>query len=316
MAISNETPGLRAEILVDGQPLPEYEDDEAELNTVTRYIEASSNKEFVLRWEFGHPFPERYGVEMRVSIDGAAYRVKIKEANELYRPGGHTKTGVGHKKHGQCFRRNYRFTALNIVEEVPGTVNARQLKQDLESKGNIRMEFRFISNMRESNGDHRSSKKATLQPMGAIPEKALKGDARSHQATLGEPRPARPRRARQEYDYVDATPFATFVFKYRSRASLKALRIINDAEDVDTRSLDDMPEDSMNEHQLREALRRARRQDANGRSVKQEIHASRRVKRERTETATLADDNNDEVTIVESRSRKRPRGEPEVIVLD
>ncbi|KAH3917425.1 hypothetical protein HBI56_118040 [Parastagonospora nodorum] len=316
MAISNETPGLRAEILVDGQPLPEYEDDEAELNTVTRYIEASSNKEFVLRWEFGHPFPERYGVEMRVSIDGAAYRVKIKEANELYRPGGHTKTGVGHKKNHQCFRRNYRFTALNIVEEVPGTVNARQLKQDLESKGNIRMEFRFISNMRESNGDHRSSKKATLQPMGAIPEKALKGDARSHQATLGEPRPARPRRARQEYDYVDATPFATFVFKYRSRASLKALRIINDAEDVDARSLDDMPEDSMNEHQLREALRRARRQDANGRSVKQETHASRRVKRERTETATLADDNNDEVTIVESRSRKRPRGEPEVIVLD
>ena len=45
----------------------------------------------------------------------------------------------------------------------------------------------------------------------------------------------------------------------RATASLKALRIINDAEDVDARSLDDMPEDSMNEHQLREALRRARR---------------------------------------------------------
>lgn len=57
-------------------------------------------------------------------------------------------------------------------------------------------------------------------------------------------------------------------------------------------------------------------QDADGRRIKQEAHASRRVKRERTEIATLADDDNDEVTIVESRSRKRPRGEPEVIVLD
>lgn len=46
---------------------------------------------------------------------------------------------------------------------------------------------------------------------------------------------------------------------FRATASLKALRIINDAEDVDARSLDDIPEDSMNEDQLREALRRARR---------------------------------------------------------
>lgn len=114
MAISNETPGLRAEILVDGRPLPEYEDDEAELNTVTTYIEASSDKEFALRWDFAHPFPEQYGVEMRVSIDGADYRINIKEADKLYKRGGHTKTGVGHKKRSQCFRRNYRFTALNI----------------------------------------------------------------------------------------------------------------------------------------------------------------------------------------------------------
>jgi hypothetical protein len=56
--------------------------------------------------------------------------------------------------------------------------------------------------------------------------------------------------------------------------------------------------------------------DADGRRVKQETHASRRVKRERTETAALADENDDEVIIVESRCRKRPRGEPEVIVLD
>jgi len=116
MAISNETPGLRAEVLVDGRPLPEYEDDEAELNTVTRYIEALSDKDFALRWEFEPPFPEQYGVEMRVSIDGAKYRGNIKGADELYRQGGHTKIGVGQKKRGQCFLQNYRFTALNIGE--------------------------------------------------------------------------------------------------------------------------------------------------------------------------------------------------------
>lgn len=51
----------------------EYEDDEAEPNTVSKYIEASSDKDFVLKWKFSHPFPAHYAVEMRVQVDVSGF---------------------------------------------------------------------------------------------------------------------------------------------------------------------------------------------------------------------------------------------------
>jgi hypothetical protein len=49
MAISDKMPGLQTEVLVDGRPLREYEDDEAEPDTISKYIEACSDKELVLK---------------------------------------------------------------------------------------------------------------------------------------------------------------------------------------------------------------------------------------------------------------------------
>jgi len=61
-------------------------------------------------------------------------------------------------------------------------------------------------------------------------------------------------------------------------------------------------------------------QNADSCRIKQEAYASRRVKRERIETTTLADnndnDNDNEITILESRSCKRSRSELEIIILD
>lgn len=48
-------PGVIVEILVSGQPLPEYDDiDEGPIlpNTVTKYIEAQSDAEFAVRVRF------------------------------------------------------------------------------------------------------------------------------------------------------------------------------------------------------------------------------------------------------------------------
>jgi hypothetical protein len=75
-----------------------------------------------------------------------------------------------------------RFTDTSQEEEVAGPVNAQELTKTLESKGSIRMEFRFITNSRHGQALQRQSRNP-LAPMDAIPEKALKGDARSHQAT-------------------------------------------------------------------------------------------------------------------------------------
>jgi hypothetical protein len=116
MAITDEVPGLRVEVIVDGQPLLEYDDDddEAERFTTTKYIEAMSDKPFSIKTLFKQPFPLQHGVETAVKIDGGHPRAMFHKAEDLYRPGGFLKTGVGFQKDGQWSRRDYRFVALDI----------------------------------------------------------------------------------------------------------------------------------------------------------------------------------------------------------
>jgi hypothetical protein len=59
------------------------------------------------------------------------------------------------------------------------------------------------------------------------------------------------------YDYVDEGPFATFHFKYRSLAALKALRIITEPEGQEE-PLENRPEERLSQAELREAVRRLR----------------------------------------------------------
>jgi hypothetical protein len=114
MAISDDVPGLQTGVLVDGWPLREYEDDEAEPDIISKFIEASSDKDFVIKWKFSHPFPVHHGVEARVQVDGERCCVEVRQPYELHKPQGHCKYGVSHMENGQWFRRNYRFTALDI----------------------------------------------------------------------------------------------------------------------------------------------------------------------------------------------------------
>lgn len=137
--------------------------------------------------------------------------------------------------------------------------------------------------------------------------------------------------SRISYTHVDDKPFATFHFKYRSLSALKALRIISDPADVDLTPLEDRPEDTLTPDELREALRRLRRvslrcatrsegpltceqRDGESQDTKQEPHAAKNVKREYM--ALEEDDADEDVTVVQVRSGKRPRGEAEFIVLD
>jgi hypothetical protein len=62
-------------------------------------------------------------------------------------------------------------------------MNPRDIKKNLESKGSISLEFHFITNLRKSTREHLKEPAQHLRRMGAVPEKALKGDARSHQTT-------------------------------------------------------------------------------------------------------------------------------------
>ncbi|KAF1850027.1 uncharacterized protein K460DRAFT_326501 [Cucurbitaria berberidis CBS 394.84] len=308
MAVLDDVPGLKAEVIVDGRPLREYDDDEeTSSKAVTKYVEAQSGAEFAIRSVFSAPFPLQYGVEMKVSVDGDIYRRTYKCPDELYREGGHNQKGISYQEDGNWVRRYYRFTALSIVEEVEDASEISGLQRDLTTKGNITLKYRYITNMHPADRMPRTAKHG-LSALGAIPEKAMKGDARSHQATLSEPRAAGRVTQKFTYDVVDDEPFATVHFKYRSLAALKALRIIND-EGVDAIPPEERPEDELSPAELREALRR---REAASVSIKQEGEVNRQTKREHG--TELQDD--DEVTVIETRSRKRPRVDQEVIVLD
>jgi hypothetical protein len=59
MAITRAFPGIQVEVLVEGEPLKEYDDEDEEVTTdkVTKFIEAKSGSEFKIRWTFTPPFP-------------------------------------------------------------------------------------------------------------------------------------------------------------------------------------------------------------------------------------------------------------------
>jgi hypothetical protein len=122
MAIFPDVPGLQAEIVVDGEPLREYEDDgdDTEPGTVTKYIEALSDKEFVLKYTVDVDMPTDYGVEAKIDVDGKKCHIGI-PPGDGHKP--HYRYGPGHFKDGKYFRQHYRFTALEVGERLPSLLN-------------------------------------------------------------------------------------------------------------------------------------------------------------------------------------------------
>jgi hypothetical protein len=207
MAIIDHVPGLQVEVIVDGRPLTEYDDDDddddgAEQFNATKYIEATSDKPFAIKAVFTQPFPYQHGVEMQVNIDGGQASSLVCRPEALYMPEGYCSTGIRFLKDGQSLERKYRFIALDIgnatasdisrcadgskVEETDGPFDAACLIETLESKGLISVRFRFVTNIETVSQPKTTAPTeaaiANLDRLGAIPEKALKGDARSHQA--------------------------------------------------------------------------------------------------------------------------------------
>ncbi|KAF2625377.1 hypothetical protein BU25DRAFT_450125 [Macroventuria anomochaeta] len=107
--------------------------------------------------------------------------------------------GVAFTQDGKRYHQNYQFAELKIVEEVEGSGDLKGLRKKVEPKGCIEVSYRWITNFRPCERSEKRSnpvKPSTqdtedpgapilqrqLPTIGAIPEKVLKGDIRSHQA--------------------------------------------------------------------------------------------------------------------------------------
>ncbi|KAG9199640.1 hypothetical protein G6514_008301 [Epicoccum nigrum] len=332
MAILNAYPGLTTEITVNRAPLVEHNDEEAETSPTetTKYIEARSGSEFVIKTSLKEPFPATNGVEISVSVDGnRGPRWSVKPGPLFYKVPTKIK-GVGLSQDGKRYFQNYQFAELNIVEEMEGHVDMNSLRKEVKLKGCIEVSYRWITNFTtrtkptKSNNTERPSTpvdegpsppmpRRQLPMIGSIPEKALKGDTRSHQAILGEPRAKKaPSGSGSSYEYVDREPFGIIRFKYRSQAALKAMQVV----------ADEAPESEIPEVGQRMKRSRSRRaaqskQENDGdNTVKLEGGDLGRVKRERNASEDNEEVDGDDLAILETRSCKRPRKGQEVITLD
>ncbi|CAN9441353.1 unnamed protein product [Alternaria alternata] len=185
--------------------------------------------------------------------------------------------------------------------------------------------FYFLNNARRSAKTNFVHKE--LEKLDTVNEKAIKGESLSHQAILGETKPA------EEIEYYDAEyadggePFATFHFYYRSLAALKDLHIVERTPDpVDFLDSDDTVLGQLNREQLEAIVRRFREQE----------ETRVRMKRELSDTSTVGgndhgssglsatcDDDFIEIRSVDLRRKRKqqrvrqiPTDETEVIELD
>jgi hypothetical protein len=87
MVIPTFCPGVNIEIIVNGQPLVEYEDDDEgppAPNTVTKYIEAQSEAHFAVRVAVGKAFHFPAGdLQVQITLDGKIVRGRIWNTENL-----------------------------------------------------------------------------------------------------------------------------------------------------------------------------------------------------------------------------------------
>ncbi|KAF2127184.1 hypothetical protein P153DRAFT_61109 [Dothidotthia symphoricarpi CBS 119687] len=228
MAISEGCPGLKVEIL-DGTitPLPEYNNVDADSNT--KYIEARSGSVFSIRASFTSSFMYNHHVLMDVTIDGKRINANIIETDRLTRCSTrrirHVMDGIHIEKYSKWYLQPFRFSELEIDKGWSGSDDASDA-QDMSQIGTISVSFLFIQNIRWQ--PFKGERSGALSKLSKISEGALKADPRSHQVTFSKPIAIKgdPPVLCPQFDLVGRRPFATFTFKYRSLAALKALHII------------------------------------------------------------------------------------------
>jgi hypothetical protein len=119
MVIPPSCPGLNVEILVDGQPLQEYDDvdkNPVPPNTVTKYIEARSNVNFSIRAKFDAKFPFPAGhVQFKTSLDQQHTQGNLIPAQYLFHPEGTMNEGYFSHTGGETHDLyKYCFVALDL----------------------------------------------------------------------------------------------------------------------------------------------------------------------------------------------------------
>ncbi|KAF2677304.1 hypothetical protein K458DRAFT_409870 [Lentithecium fluviatile CBS 122367] len=297
MAVHPHCDGLEATIAVNGSTLKEYgfDDGDASSRNLQCYIEAKSGAIFEVRYRFSDPFPADRAVSMIVTIDSKDVDEPIVRPRELHDINGHASEGHITNTQSEFYVQRYTFTPLDIeeadLEPVPEAVKFFLLEA---LRRNKTMEFQ----------------EKDVEDLSTVSEKAVKGKVLFHAFNLAA---AKPTKALDIFDaeYADGgEPFATFYFHYRSHGALKDLHVIPSTPDpVDLEDCNDDTFQSAGRTQLQCMFAPWKCKD----------ELRRRMKRERSSSVTVVDDddvgdkNNDVIFVRTGRDLKRAKLPPQLL---
>jgi hypothetical protein len=116
MAIHQDHPGLTVEIMANGEPLQEYDDasEEKVPGEVTKYIEARSGVEFMIRYKFAAPFSDKKDVGCLAMVDGQCVVNQYINRGELLKLGHFYSRGVRVKGASGLVLQNFAFANLRV----------------------------------------------------------------------------------------------------------------------------------------------------------------------------------------------------------
>ncbi|KAL1622094.1 hypothetical protein SLS54_005159 [Diplodia seriata] len=259
MAIISSVPGVEVEVRVNGERAEEYMDsnqDDSD-NKAIRYIEAISGARFTIHCTISSSC-DRQGKDIYVKIilDGEKIKGMVLFLND-------SKEGDEHS-----------------TDISDGT-----MQEKVMSMGVISIQLhRGLAIAKQGTPRNRT---ITMNKIGKVPEKALKGKPLSHQVQ----------------------PFAEFIYQYRSKTALQAEGVI--PRTPSPIPLEDRPLEELNPEELRELLRRSREKIAAATAVKNESESEVKseVKSEDNASANGPKRAHDrsELEFVEARPVKRQR---------
>jgi hypothetical protein len=117
MAVLTSAPGLRVEIIVNDEPLTEYDnkdDESADAKRVTKYVEARSGQQFAVEISFEKAFPATHDLRYKVWVDGTKVEFSYRTKEELEAHKGVTIDGIVTKAEAGWALLPLQFQRLNI----------------------------------------------------------------------------------------------------------------------------------------------------------------------------------------------------------
>lgn len=189
-------PGLEVQIVVAGVPLQEYNSDEDdEVKSVTKYIEATSGANFEIRWSFTSDFKQK-GHQILIAVygDGMGLAAETSRPSDLL-TGYSTLTGRTRNAGNHAVFEKFTFSELKIGMLSSSNCRAQTSVTDtcilyldedkiplassaatISSLGVISVKLRRVKVLKNA-GRPQTEK---FKSLGTVPEKALKGRALSH----------------------------------------------------------------------------------------------------------------------------------------